>query len=531
MAENKQNSVEVLTPRAFAFEEYRFEPLTGELWRGDREIKLTPRAASLLLVLAERATQVVTKQELIKRLWDGRAVSDAALTSSVQELRRSLGDDSRHPRLVETLHRRGYRLLAPVVLAATPCAASEEAVPLSLPEKPSIAVLPFQHLSEHPGQEYLADGIVEGITTAMSRVKWLFVISRNSSFTYKGRAVDVKKVGRELGVRYVMEGTFRKANNRVRITAQLVDATSGVHLWSHRFDGAIDDIFALQDQVAESVVGVLIPDLQGVEIERARRKPTDNMDAYDCYLRAEASVRERSRASIDEALSFCTRAIALDPRFAPAYGTASRCYSLRKGNGWVTDLKEEVAEAQRMARGAWEADSDDAVAVAYAAHTLAYVVMDLDSGAAYIERALTSNPNFAPCWGISGWINLWLGRSDIAIEHAAHAMRLSPRDPNLANLRTITAHAHYFAGRYAEARSFANLALQERPTAHESLRIGAAATAMVGHEREAALLLAKLRQIDPRLRASSLRGVLGPYRNPEHLTHYAQGLRQAGLPE
>jgi len=518
-------------PSSVTFGAFRLLPDTGELWHGDKAVKLTPRAAAVLALLAKRAQQVVTKEELVAHVWRAKAVGDDALTACIQELRQALGDNAREPRFIETWHRRGYKLVVPASSAVTRGPAMDDAPPPPLPDKPSIAVLPFQNLSGDPAQEYFVDGVVEDITTALSRVRWLFVIARNSSFTYKGRAVDVKQAGRDLGVRYIMDGSFRKAGDRVRITARLVDAASGVHLWSHRLDGSTEDIFALQDQVTESVVGVLTPSLQGVEIDRVRRKPAANMDAYDFYLRAEAGVRARNRTSTEEALSFCIRAIALDCNFAPAYGTAARCYSLRKSNGWATDPPKDAIDAERMARGAWAADPDDAEAIAYAAHALAYVAKDLDSAAAYIERARTGNPNYAPCWGISGWINVWLGRNDIAVEHAARAMRLSPRDPNLAAMRTITAHAHYFAGRYAEARTFANLALRERPTSHESLRIGAAAAAMGGHKEESTILSARLRQIDPRLRASSLRDVLGPYRNPEHLARYAEGLRRAGVPD
>jgi TolB-like protein/class 3 adenylate cyclase len=426
---------------------------------------------------------------------------------------------------------RGASALALATAAALSSIGPNASDPLPPPDRPSIAVLPFSNISGDPEQEYFADGMVEEIITALSRIRGLFVIARNSSFTYKGRAVDVKQVGRELGVRYVLEGSIRKGGNRMRITGQLIDAETGMHLWADNFDGAIDDIFALQDQVAESIVGVLTPNLERAEIDRVRRKPTANMDAYDCYLRAVAVARMWSRAGIDESLSLCMRAIALDPNFAPAYGQAARCYSLRKSNGWIVDLRKDMAEAERMARGAWAADRDDATAVGPAAHALASVVMDLNGGAAYIERALASNPNYAPGWRFSGWINLWLGRGDLAVEHAARAMRLSPRDPESDSMRATIAHAHYFAGKYDEALSWANLALQERPNAHQALRIGAASAAMAGRGVEATALRLKLMQADPRLRASTLGDLLGPYRDPEHPARYAEGLRRAGLPE
>jgi len=512
------------------FGDYTFDLATGELWRGSQEVKLTPRTAALLGALAERPMQVVTKQELIERVWEGKAVGDDALTSSMQELRRALGDDPRHPRFVETRHRRGYRLL----VSTADGSPKDTTLSPPLPDKPSIAVLPFQNLSGDPQQEYFVDGLVEDITTALSRVRWLFVIARNSSFTYKGngQSVDIKRVGRELGVRYLLDGSVRRSDTQVRIIGRLIETSSGGTLWSDRFDGCAADIFGLQDRLTESIVGVLTPNLERAEIQRVRRKPTANMDAYDCYLRAVAGIHAWSRASIDEALSLCVRATELDPDFALGYGTAGRCYSIRKGAGWGSDLRKEAADAERMARGAWAADPSDAAAICSAAHALAYVALDLDGGAAYIERALTSNPNYAPSWYCSGWINLWLGRVDVVVDHAARAMRLSPRDPNLPSIRGMIAHAHYFAGRYDEALSWAKRALQEPPIGrHQILRIGAASAAMAGHADVAATLRLKLSQENPALRASAVTGVLGPYRDPEHLARYAEGLRKAGLPE
>jgi TolB-like protein/class 3 adenylate cyclase len=251
---------------------------------------------------------------------------------------------------------------------------------LSLPDKPSIAVLPFENMSGDSEQEYFADGIVEDITTALSRLRWLFVIARNSSFTYKGRAVDVKQVGRELGVRYVLEGSVRKAGKRVRITGQLIDASTGAHLWADRFDGELADVFDLQDQVTASVVGAIAPKLEQAEIERAKRKPTESLDAYDYFLRGMAAFRQFSKPSNEEALALFSRAIELDPDFASAYGMAARCYLQRKGFGWVTDREREIAEAERLARRAAYLGREDAVALGNAGLALVVVVGDLDDG-------------------------------------------------------------------------------------------------------------------------------------------------------
>ena len=294
---------------------------------------------------------------------------------------------------------------------------------LALPDKPSIAVLPFLNLSGDPEQEYFADGVVEDIISALSRIRWLFVIARNSSFTYKGRAVDVKQVGRELGVRYVLEGSVRKAANRVRITGQLIDATTGAHLWAERFEGTLDDIFELQDQVAASVVGAIAPQLERAEIERAKRKPTESLDAYDYYLRGMANLHQGTREAINEALPLFYKAIELDPDFASAYGMAAWCHFWRKVNGWMTDRPQEIAEGARLARRAVELGKDDAVALTRGGHALGHFVGDLDGGIALVDRALVLNPNLAAAWFLGGFLqNLArrTGRRDRALR-ACHA--------------------------------------------------------------------------------------------------------------
>jgi TolB-like protein/class 3 adenylate cyclase len=241
--------------------------------------------------------------------------------------------------------------------------AAPAAPALALPHKPSIAVLPFQNMSGDREQEYFADGIVEDIITALSRFSALFVIARNSSFTYKGHAVDVKQVGRDLGVRYVLEGSVRKSGNRVRITGQLVDTSNSAHLWADRFDGGLEDVFDLQDRVTASVVGAIAPKLEQAEIDRSRRKPTDSLDAYDHYLRGMAAVHQWTREANQEALSHFYKAIELDPNFASAYGQAARCYDQRMANGWVTERAHEIAETERLARLAAKWGKDDAVAL------------------------------------------------------------------------------------------------------------------------------------------------------------------------
>ena len=281
------------------------------------------------------------------------------------------------------------------------------------------------------------------------------MISRNSAFTYKGRAVDVRQVGRELGVRYLLEGSVRKAANRVRITGQLIEAESAAHLWADRFDGTPEDIFDLQDRVTERVVGAISPALEQAEIDRIKRKPTESLGAYDYFLRGRAALHEGSVQGHKDALQLFYRAIELDPDFASAYGMAAYCFCHRKTNGWIADREEEIAETERLARRAIELDTDDAVALSYGGFALAYVAGELDAGMAFIDRALLLNPNLATAWIVSGWVRVWRGEPEVAIEHLARATRLSPLDPLTNRTRTTTAHAHFFAGRYGEAASWA----------------------------------------------------------------------------
>jgi adenylate cyclase len=404
--------------------------------------------------------------------------------------------------------------------------------PLPLPDKPSIAVLPFQNMSGDPEQEFFADGMVEEIITALSRFKSLFVIARNSSFTYKGRAVDVKRVGRELGVRYVLEGSVRKAANRLRITGQLVDTATGAQLWADRFDGGLGDIFDLQDQVTENVVGAIAPAVERAEIERAKRKPTESLDAYTLYLRGLARLYQfANRQAIEDALRLFNNAIELDPDFASAHGRAAVCYARAKGQGWISGTADEIAEVSRLARRAVELGKDDAIALVASGWALAYVARDRETGAALIDRALVLNSNLFEAWSFGGWAKIYLGEPEAAIERFARAMRLSPLDPWIIVMRSGTAHAHFFLGRYDEAVSWAAIALRDDPDHQPSLRVGAASNAMTGRLEQAQKAVARLLLWNPALRVSNLRDVLGPYRRAEDLSRYEEGLRKAGLPE
>ena len=385
-------------------------------------------------------------------------------------------------------------------------------------------------MSGDPEQEYFADGIVEEIITALSHMRWLAVIARNSSFTYKGRNVDVKQVGRELGVRYVLEGSVRKSGNRLRITGQLIDASTGTHLWADRFDGEIKDIFDLQDQVTTRVVGAIAPKLEQVEIERAKRKPTESLDAYDHYLRGMANLHQWTKESSDEALRLFYRAIELDAGFASAYGMAAWCFVLRKGNGWMGDRTQEIAEAARLARQAVDLGADDATALSGAGYALVFVAHDLDNGPAILDRALELNPNLAGALISSGWTKAFLGEPDIAIKRVTDAMRLSPLDPMSFRTLGAVAFAHFIAGRYDEASLWAEKALQERANYLPAIRDLAAANALAGRDSEARAAIESLRKIAPAMRVSTVKEWL-PFRRPDDLARLEDGLRKAGLPE
>ena len=402
--------------------------------------------------------------------------------------------------------------------------------PLPLPDRPSIAVLPFQNMSGDPEQEYFADGIVEDIITALSRFKSLFVIARNSSFTFKGKAVDIKKVGQELGVRYVLEGSIRKAGGRVRITGQLIDAASGSHLWADRFDGSLEDVFDLQDRITMSVVAAIAPKLDQAEIERSKRKPTEKLDAYDYYLRGLAVVEGATKDENEEALRLFYKAIEIDANFALAHAMVARCFTLRKANGWMADVAKESAETAKLARRAAELGRDDAAVLSRAGYALARVVFEPEEGADLIERALALNPHLSSAWQFGGLLKAFRGEAETAIEHLAQAMRLSPLDPSLYSMQTATALAHFVAGRYDESVLWAEKASREDPNFLPAIRIIATSAGNSGQLERAQKAAKRMLEIDPAFRVSRLTDHV-PLRRPDDLARYAEGLRRAGLPE
>jgi TolB-like protein/Tfp pilus assembly protein PilF len=457
-------------------------------------------------------------------------VEENAIQVHVSALRKALNEESGKSHVV-TATGRGYRLVGLQSPSQNhhPLQSETRGV-LTLPDRPSIAVLPFQNMSGDVEQDYFADGVVEEIITALSRFNALFVIARNSSFSYKGRAVDIKQVGRELGVRYVLEGSVRKAGNKVRITGQLIDAATGAHLWADRIDGVLEDIFDLQDQVTASVVGAIAPKLEQAEIERSRRKPTESLDAYDLYLRGVAAVHQWTREGNQEALDMFGRAIERDPGFAAAYGMAARCYSQKKVNGWVGDPQFENAETRRLAKRAAALGNDDAVALSAAGMGLAYVAGDLDDGAALIDRALLLNPNLAWAWMFSGWTRVWLGEPETAIVHVTRAMRLTPNDPQMANMHTCMAAAHFFLGRDAEALSWTEMAVHGQANHLITICVAIAAAANIGRSDEQTKAMARLAELQPDFGTSRI-STLAPFRRQQDYARLGEGLRKAGLPE
>lgn len=513
-----------------------------ELWRKSELIPVGPQVFDILVYLIKNRDRVVTKDDLFNTVWAKRIVSESTLSTHINAVRRAVGDSGDEQRLIRTISRKGFRFVGDLLERSAqiqvplssrnetrePLKASETAP--ALPEKPSIAVLPFQNLSGEIEQEYFADGVVEDIITALSRMRHLFVIGRNSSFSYKGQSVDIKQVGRELGVRYILRGSLRRAADRVRVTGQLIDASTGTHIWGERFEGAVADIFKLQDQITANVVGALGPKLEQAEIDRARRKPTESLDAYDYFLRGMWNFYRHTEEATSEALRLFYNAIQLDPEFGSAHAMAAWCYTWRKLNGWMENRTQEISEGARLAQRSIETGKDDAVALARGGHALGFLVGDLDNGVTFVDRALLLNPNLATALVLSGLLRFYVGETELAIEHLARAMRLSPLDPTLYQMQVGTGFAHLLAGRFNEASAWAERAFREKPDYLPGAAVTAASHAQAGRPEPALHAMARVREIDPALRLSNLAEWF-PIRRPEHFQIWAGGLQKAGLPE
>jgi TolB-like protein len=513
----------------YQFGPFRLDPEAGILYQGAEPTMLGQRAVALLRRLLENAGVPVSKDALVEAGWGGLAVADNNLTVQIAALRRVLAEAADAESWIETLPRRGYRYVGPAVVTNVPdaSAAARAASAPTLPDKPSVAVLPFSNLSGDPEQEYFADGMVDDIITGLARINWLFVIARNSTFTYKGRAVDVKRVGRELGVRYVLEGSVRKAGCNVRVTGQMIDASTGAHVWAERYDRSSDDIFALQDEIALSAVGAIAPSVRRAEIDRVKRKRPDSLDAYDLVLRAQLDVDSGMPAQVARALVLLERAIELDPAYALAHGNAAMCHHclfLRAG------LQEANRAASiRHARSAILHGQDDAAALTLAGFSIG---MDgHDRGAAFtaLEAALAISPSSALTYILGSVILGWGGDAERAIEWSERGMRLSPFDPWAFAAFDAQAMSHLLRGRYDESCRAAYKSVQANP-AHSITYVQlAAALAKLGRLEEAKAAAARVLDLHPTFRYS--RQFAGVNCAPALAATLGDALRTAGLPE
>ena len=477
------------------------------------------------------------KDDLIKAIWNGRSVSDAALTTRLNAARTAIGDSGEEQRFIKTLPRKGFRFVGAVREAKEPAGAAVadnqvelQKPDLALSDKPSIAVLPFENMSGDPEQEYFADGMVEEIITALSRNKQLFLIALNSSFTFKGRAVDIKQVARELGVRYVLEGSVRKSGNRIRIAGQLIDAASGAHLWADRFDGALEDVFELQDQVAASVVGAIAPSVSQAEIERAKRKPTSSLDAYDYYLRAQAAHWERTRDATDQAIDLYEQAIALDPQFALAYALLAATFQQDKIWRWGTNPAEDASRAIAYAKSALRLGRQDPLVLAQSAIVLAAIGYEVELADSLLEEAIRLNPNGMLGWLGGGWTKTFLGDHRTAIDYFHRALRLSPLAPAIFFAHGGLAFAHFFLGNYEDGLKCAGAASRHHPDYVAAQRITMACHALSGNIEAARRLWEQTALLSPSDRVSKLRK-RAPFRRDQDLAKLQKAYRLAGMPE
>jgi len=514
----------------YFFGHYAFDTDRRELRRGPDVVSTTPQVFDLLDYLIRNRERVVSKDDLIKAIWNGRSVSDAALTTRLNAARGAIGDSGGEQRFIKTLPRKGFRFVGQVreareVAGPNPGDAPENA--LALPDKPSIAVLPFENMSGDPEQEYFADGMVEEIITALSRFKWLFVIARNSSFTYKGKAVNVKQVGHELGVRYVLEGSVRKAAGKVRITGQLIDAVTGANIWADRFERDLTDVFALQDEVTAAVVSAIQPKLLQTEIAMAMRRRPENLTAYDYYLRALPQFNLETREGLRETIRLAHRALELDPMFGLAAALAGGCHMRNVVWGYAADPQFDRKEAVRLSRLALSVDDDDPDALAAASVISAFMVGDRESGIEMSDRAVALNPNSFDAWNARGWVYKVAGLPEEAIRSLERAMRMSPVDPRLYQVFSGMALALIELRRFDEAIVAAKKAQRQRPSYPPAHYCLASAFAHLGRDAEAREAAARLLEVDPAFTISARMG----RRRQAHAKLLIEGFRKAGLPE
>lgn len=515
----------------FLFDKFVLDSRRRELRCGEDVRSVEPQVFDLLEFLIRHRDRVVTKDELIAAVWNGRIVSDATLASRLNSARSAIGDNGENQRLIRTVLRKGVRFVGevdehPHLETARRGHLQQQTV---LPDKPSIAVLPFADMSGESDQEYFADGMAEEIITALSRCKTLFVIARNSSFTYKGKAVDVRQVGRELGVRYVLEGSVRRSGDRLRFTAQLIDTESGAHIWADRFEGEMSGVFMLQDRITESVVAVIEPNIQLAEIERLKQKPAANLDAYDLLLRAQQLQYQFTRPSIDGAIDFARQALAIDPGYASAMALQAYCHAERHFQGWTDDPAAEAAEGVRLARHALECDRSDANVLWMSAHVTLRLAADVQQAKELAHRSLAFNPNSAIALTVAALTEIHSGNAGLAFDLVLRARQLSPRDPREWYTSSIIALAHFASGQYGECTAWAEKALTLNPHHAGAQWLLVGSLVKLGKSESAVAAAHRMRQgRDITISKLRERLIFMDERLWRELVH---GLRAAGLPE
>jgi TolB-like protein len=517
----------------FVFSDQILDVDRRELKRGSQAVAVEPQVFDLLVYLIENRDRVVTKDDLIAAVWRGRIVSDSTLTSRINAARRAIGDSGDEQKLIRTVARKGVRFVGAVEDpaaqgAAPPAKTGDEPLrpALPLPDRPAIAVLPFTNMSGDPEQEYFSDGISEDIITALSKLRWFFVIARNSSFTYKGKAVHLKQIAEELGVRYVVEGSVRKGGDRVRITAQLNDVATGSHVWAERYDRGLADVFAVQDEITEAIVAAIEPQLYAAENFRAQRKAPDSMDAWDLVMRALSHYWRVTRQDNVVAQALLEKAISIDPHYGQALGVLATSYIFTAHMGWA-DLEPAAKSAERSALAAIQADSEDP----WAHNALGHVYLftrRFDDSLAEFELALRLNPNFSLAQGFYGLALAYCGRWQDADLAARRALRLSPRDPFAAVYSGIVAYARFLGGHYDEAMQFAREGIRQRGDFVGAHRVLTAAAGMAGQPDAARAALTELRRAQPNISLAWIADHM-PIRLDADRERYLEGFRRAGL--
>jgi TolB-like protein/Tfp pilus assembly protein PilF len=514
----------------FRLENHELDGELRELLRDGVRIPLQPQVFDLLLYLIENRDRVVSKDDLIARVWDNRAVSDSALNSRINAARKAVGDDGKVQRLIRTVPRKGFRFIGDCV-EATPPSKPAPVEPSTPPaagssDRPAIAVLAFDNMSNDPDQEYFCDGISEDILTALSRVRWFLVIARNSSFTYKGRSVHLRQIAAELRVRYVVEGSVRKEANRVRITAQLNDASTGSHLWAEHYDRELVDVFAVQDEITNAIVAAIEPQIYEAENFRARRKPPTSLDAWDLSMRALSHYWRITREDHVTAQALLAKAIAIDPNYAQAQALLAASHMFGAHLGWAEHAKA-VPIAERAAVAAVQLDSEDAWAHT-ALGSVYFSTRRLNDALSEYETALQLNPNFCLAQGYYALALSYGGRHEDSFEAAQRAIRLSPRDPALAIYYAIAGYARFLSRRYEEAIALAREAIRHRGDLTGAYRVLVVSASMSGDAATAETALAELLRVQPSMSLTWATTQL-PWQNDTDREHFLEGCRRAGM--